>query len=336
MLRRCASRERTARLLIAGLILFLGVAGLGFRNRDADRVYHVGVMITDDTYLTPVEGFKQAMRDLGYNEGQHIAYDVRNAKLDRNALRRFAEEFVRQKVDLIFTATYVGASLAKEATVASSTPVVFGPAGDPVETGLVKSIAASGNNLTGVSTLSLELTAKRMEMLARVIPKARRVAAIFNPEDRFSQDVVKQTYQAARKLRLQVVELHGKDAAEIRASLERLTPGAVDAVFAVPDVLVNNQVDALSAIARARRLPYMVHIGSLAERGALASYGINTFQIGRQAARLADKILNGARPAEIPIETPRKLELVINMRVAKEIGLTVPNQLLKEADVILR
>ncbi len=151
------------RMLIGMLLLALAGFCLAFRNRDTDRVYQVGIMITDDTYLTPVEGFRQAMKELGYVEGQHIVYRIRNAKLDREALRRFAEEFVTQKVDLIFTATYVGASLAKEATATTGIPVVFGPAGDPVETGLVQSITASGNNLTGVSTLSLELTAKRLE-----------------------------------------------------------------------------------------------------------------------------------------------------------------------------
>lgn len=324
------------RLLAGTLVLALAGMALAFRNRDTDRVYQVGVMITDDTYLAPVEGFKEGMKELGYAEGHHIVYQLRNAKLDREALRRFAQEFVQQRVDLIFTATYIGAQVAKEATATVGIPVVFGPAGDPVDTGLVQSITASGNNLTGVSTLSLELTAKRLEMLTRLVPKVRRVAILFNPEDRFSQDVVKVTYRAAERLGLTLIERHGRDAAEIQRAVETLSRDQVDAVFALPDVLVNNQVAVLSAIARDRRLPYIVHIRSLAERGALASYGINTYQIGRQASRLADKILNGARPAEIPIETPRKLELVINLRVAKEIGLAVPNQLLREADVILR
>ncbi len=319
------------------MVLLLAVTLLpGLRQRDLDRMYQVGVMITDDTYLAPVEGFKEGLKELGYAEGRHIAYEIQNAKLDREALRRAANAFVQKKVDLIFTATYVGAMLAKEATQDTPIPVVFGPAGDPVETGLVQSITTSGNNLTGVSTLSLELTAKRLEMLSRTIPKAKRIAVLFNPEDRFSQDVVKQTYRAAEKLGLRVVECHGRNADEIRASVNALRKENVDAVFAVPDVLVNSQVEALSSVAREHKLPYFVHIRTLAERGALTSYGINTFQIGKQAARLADKIFNGARPAEIPIETPRKLELVINLRVAKEIGLAIPNTVLREADAILR
>jgi putative ABC transport system substrate-binding protein len=323
--------------MLAGmLVVALATLCLAFRNRDVDRVYQVGVMITDDTYLAPVEGFKQGLKDLGYVEGQHIVYQLRNAKLDREALRRFAQEFVRQRVDLIFTATYIGASAAKDATASVGIPVVFGPAGDPVDTGLVQSITASGNNLTGVSTLSLELTAKRLEMLTRLVPKARRVAVLFNPEDRFSQDVLRLTYRAAEKLGLHLAEVHGRNAAEIQAALEGLRRDQADAVFALPDVLVNNQVATLSAIARDRKLPYIVHIRTLAEKGALASYGINTYQIGRQAARLADKILNGAKPAEIPIETPHKLELAVNLRVAKEIGLAIPNQILREADLILR
>ena len=324
------------RLLAGTLLLILAGTSLGFRNRDVDRVYQVGVMITDDTYLAPVEGFKEGMKELGYLEGQHIVYQIQNAKLNRESLRRFAREFVQQRVDLIFTATYIGASVAKEATATNGIPVIFGPAGDPVETGLVQSIAAPGNNLTGVSTLSLELTAKRLEMLSRLVPNARRVAVVFNPEDRFSQEVVKQAYRAAEKLGLALIERRGRDAAEMRAGVESLSRHQADAIFAIPDVLVNNQVAVLSAIARERKIPYMVHIRTLAEKGALASYGINTYQIGRQAARLADKILNGTRPAEIPIETPRKLELVINLSVAKEIGLVIPNKLLREADVILR
>ncbi len=320
----------------ATLLVATAALCFAFRNPNVDRVYQIGVMITDDTYLTPVEGFKEGMKALGYFEGQHIVYHVRNAKLDKKALRHFAQEFVRQRVDLIFTATYIGGSAAKEATAESGIPVVFGPAGDPVETGLVQSLTASGNNLTGVSTLSLELTAKRLEMLTRLVPGARRVAIVFNPEDRFSQEVVKQTYRAAEKLGLTLVESRGRDVAEIRAAVEALRRDQVDAVFTIPDVLVNNQVATLSAIARKRKLPYIVHIRSLTEQGALASYGINTYEIGRQAARLADKILNGTRPAEIPIETPQKLELVINLPVSKEIGLAIPNKFLREAQVIIR
>ncbi len=324
------------RILAGMLMVTMATLCLAFRNRDTDKIYQVGVMITDDTYLAPVEGFKEGLKDLGYVEGQHIVFQVRNAKLDREALRRFAEEFVKQRVDLIFTATYIGASMAKEATASARIPVVFGPAGDPVDTGLVQSITASGNNLTGVSTLSLELTAKRLEMLARLVPKAQQVAIVFNPDDKFSQDIVKQTYGAAEKLGLRLREVRGRNAAEIQTALGGLQRDQADAVFAISDVLVNNQVAALSTIARERKLPYIVHMRSLAEKGALASYGINTYAIGRQAARLADKVLNGTRPAEIPIETPRRLELVINLRVAKEIGLVVPNQLLREADAILR
>jgi putative ABC transport system substrate-binding protein len=324
------------RTLVGILVVALAGPCLGFRNRNDDKVYQIGVMITDDTYINPVEGFKAGLAALGYTEGTHVVYQIRNAKLDRGALRGFAKEFVQKRVDLIFTATYIGAQAAKEATAASGTPVVFGPAGDPVETGLVQSINASGNNLTGVSTLSLELTAKRLEMLTRLVPNTRRVAIVFNPHDRFSQEVVKLVYVAAKKLGLTLVECRGRDAEEILAAVGALRRDQVDGIFAISDVLVNNQVVALSSIARERKLPYVVHLRSLVERGAFASYGINTYEIGQQAARLADKVLNGTRPAEIPIETPQKLELVINQRVAKEIGLALPNRLLREAQVILR
>lgn len=318
------------------LCLAVLVAGTGFRNRATDHIYRVGILITDDTYLMPAQGFKDGLKELGYLEGEHIQFDLQNAKLDRPLLRHFAEKFVRDRVDLIFTATYIGAQAAKEATTANPIPVLFGPAGDPVELGLVKSIVASGNNLTGVSTLSLELTAKRLEMLAKIVPGIRRVALLYNPKDTFSQEVVANARKAADKLKLTLTDVVGMNPEEIRSALQRLKPGEAEAVFAIPDILVNNQVEPLARIAREKKLPYMVHIRSLAEKGALASYGINTYQIGRQAARLADKIFNGAKPTEIPIETPRKLELIINLGTAREIGLTVPQAVLVQADQILR
>jgi putative tryptophan/tyrosine transport system substrate-binding protein len=323
------------RWLIVPLLL-IATAVMGFRNPDADRPYRIGLLITDDTYLAPVQGFKDGMKELGYVEGQHVRYDLGNAQLDRAALQRLAQQFVRDRVDLIFTATYLGAASAKLATAGGAIPVVFGPAADPVELGLVKSITGSGNNLTGVSTLSLELTAKRMELLARLVPSTRKVGILYNPEDRFSKEVAKLARQTAERLHLTVVEVQGKSADEIVASARALRPGEVDALFAISDVLINNQVAPLAQIAREKRVPYMVHMRGLAEKGALASYGIDTYGIGKQSARLADKILNGAKPSDIPIETPRRLELVVNLAVAREIGARIPEQLLREADAILR
>jgi putative ABC transport system substrate-binding protein len=317
-------------------MLVLSVALMGFRNPDIDRQYKVGILITDDTYLAPVQGFKDALKQLGYIEGQHIVYDVKNAKLDKAVLQTFAEQFVRDRVDLIFTATYIGATTAKKATAGTSIPVVFGPAGDPVETGLVKSIGNSGNNLTGVSTLSLELTAKRMELLKRIMPTVKKVGLLYNPEDRFSNEVAKLARQAAERLRLTTIDVHGRNADEIVASARALKASDADALFAIPDVLVNNQAGPLARVAREKKLPYIVHIRSSLEKGALASYGINTYGIGQQAARLADKIFNGTKPADIPVEVPRKLDIGINMAVAREIGVKVPEQILREADSILR
>jgi len=325
-------RTRLAILVLPFLLVTLSA----FRNPEADRAYRVGILITDDTYLAPVQGFKEGLRELGYLEGQHVSYDLRNAKLDKDMLQRFAEQFVRERVDLIFTATYIGAQAAKQATANTPIPVVFGPAGDPVETGLVKSITTSGNNLTGVSTLSLELTAKRMELLTRLVPSARKVGLLYNPDDRFSQEVARQAHQAAERLHLAVTDIHGRNADEIVAATRAVGHGQADALFAIPDVLINNQAGPLGQVAREKRLPYVVHIRSLLEKGALASYGINTQGIGRQAARLADKIFNGTKPSDIPIETPRRLELVINLAVARDIGLHVSEQVLREADAIVR
>lgn len=317
--------------LLAALILLSGA-----RNPDLERVLRVGVMVTDETYLAPVQGFRDGLRDLGYNEGQHIAYEIRNASMDRARLKTFAEGFVRERVDLIFTATHIGALAAKEVTAGTRIPVIFAPAGDPVETGLVRSIASSGNNMTGVSTLSLELTGKRLEMLTRIVPGVKRVAILYNPEYAFSLMVARLAHEAGEKLGLTIRDVEGRTEAAMVAAVERLDRREVDALFALPDIMVNNLVKHLALLARAKRLPYMVHIRSLAGEGPLASYGIDTYAIGRQSARLADKIFNGARPSDIPIETPQKLELILNLKVAREIGVTVPEVVIRQADVLLR
>ena len=196
------------------------------------------------------------------------------------------------------------------ATGGDRVPVIFAPAGDPVETGLVRSIASSGNNMTGVSTLSLELTGKRLEMLTKIAPRVKRVAILYNPEYSFSVTVARLAREAGQKLGLTIRDVEGRTEAAMVAAVERLDRREVDALFALPDIMVNNLVKPLAEIARAKRLPYIVHIRSLAEQGPLASYGINTYAIGRQSARLADKIFNGTRPSDIPIETPQKLELI--------------------------
>lgn len=318
-------------ILLAALVLLTGA-----RNPDVEGVLRVGVMVTDETYLAPVQGFRDGLRDLGYGEGEHVTYAIRNARMDRARLKAFAEEFVRERVDLIFTATHIGALAAKEATGSMRIPVLFAPAGDPVETGLVQSIASSGNNMTGVSTLSLELTGKRLEMLTRIVPGVKRVAILYNPEYAFSVTVARLAQEAGERLGLTIRAVEGRSEAAMLAAVERLDRREVDALFALPDIMVNNLVKELALLARAKRLPYMVHIRSLAGQGPLASYGINTYAIGRQAARLADKIFNGARPSDIPIETPQKLELILNLKVAREIGVTIPEVVIRQADVLLR
>lgn len=318
------------------LVFFFGIA-LGCERFEEKKVYKVGILITDDTYLDSANGFKEGMKERGYREGDTVTYELRNAKLNKEDLKRYAEELVKGKVDLIFTATHIGALAAKEATEGTNIPVIFGPAGDPVEMGLVKSIQSSGNNLTGVSTLSMELTGKRLEMLTRIVPKTRRIAIIYSPNYDFSKMVAKLTYEAAKKLNISVIEEKlGNTEEEIIKAAESIDPRRVDAIFAIPDILVNNQIEKIAEIAKKKKLPLMVHIRTLVLQGPVASYGINIYSIGKQAARLADKALKGTKPSDIPMETPHKLDLIINLKTAKTIGLKIPDQILGQADEVIK
>lgn len=317
------------------LLFFFGIA-LGCERFEEKKVYRVGILITDDTYLDAANGFKDGMKERGYREGDNITYELKNAKLNREDLKRYAEELVKGKVELIFTATHIGALAAKEATEGTNISVIFGPAGDPVEMGLVKSIQSSGNNLTGVSTLSMELTGKRLEMLTKIAPKTRRIAIIYSPNYTFSKMVAKLTYEAAKKLNVSVEEKLGNTEEEIIKAAESIDPKRVDAIFAIPDILVNNQIEKIAEIAKKKKLPLMVHIRTLVLQGPVASYGINIYSIGKQAARLADKALKGTKPSDIPMETPHKLDLIINLKTAKAIGLKIPDQILGQADEVIK
>ncbi|MBI5167650.1 MAG: ABC transporter substrate-binding protein [candidate division NC10 bacterium] len=324
------------RLVVLTLATLILGGALGCVRTEEKKVYRVGILITDDTYLDSASGFKDGMKERGYREGDNITYDLKNANLNNKDLKRFAEQFAKDKVDLIFTATYIGALAAKEATAETGIPVVFGPAGDPVEMGLVKSIQNSGNNLTGVSTLSLELTGKRLEMLTKIAPKTRRIAIIYSPNYTFSKLVAKLTFEAAGKLGISVVERLGNAEGEIRKAAASINPREVDAIFGIPDILVNNQIAYIAEVAKKNRLPLMVHIRTLVLQGPLASYGINLYSIGKQSARLADKALKGVKPSDIPMETPHKFDLIINLKTAKAIGLKIPEPILGQADEIIR
>ncbi len=241
---------------------------------------------------------------------------------------------MRQKVRLIFTTGTRATQAAKSAT--SKIPIVFIHPADPAALGLVKSITAPGENVTGVAALSLQMTERRLEILREIVPKVRRVMIFYDSNNPYSRENFIASQKAARKLGLEVEEHAIKSAEELRKSISALQQREGDALFHIPDDLMESQADFIFEAAREREWPSMFNDESWVTKGGLAGYGPNYYQMGRQGARLADKILKGAQPKDLPVERAGKFDLVINLRTANAIGITVPPEVLKRADRVIR
>jgi len=316
--------------------LFLLLVPTATRAQESARIASVGILIPESlrSESQAVKGLREGLKELGYQEGKNIQVEIRDAKGDRGALKREAGELVRQKVRLIFTTGTRATQAAKSAT--SNIPIVFIHPADPAALGLVKSITAPGGNVTGVAALSLQMTERRLEILKEIVPKVRRAMIFYDSNNPYSRENFIAAQKAARKLGLEVEEHAIKSAEELRKSISALQQREGDALFHIPDDLMESQADFIFEAARLREWPSMFNEESWVTKGGLAGYGPNYYQMGRQGARLADKILKGAQPKDLAVERAGKFDLVINLRTANAIGITVPPEVLKRADRVIR
>ena len=281
---------------------------------------------------SPEEGLREGLAELGYVEGRNLIIERRSAE-STDGLQSAAADLVRSKVNLIVAFTTQAARAALSAT--STIPVVF-LSGDPVGTGLAASLAHPGANASGVSTLSTELMPKRLELLRQVAPQVRRVILLGNPSSPLQAGVLKEAHKAGEALRMQVVAVDARSAAELDAALRRLQHRAHDGFMVSSDLLfLTNRAKVAAAVAKAK-LPGIFPWRDYHDVGVLMSYGASTREMGRRAAAYVDKILKGAKPADLPVEQSSKYELVIDLRVAHELGLKVPEILLQRADAVIR
>ncbi|HXV82419.1 MAG TPA: ABC transporter substrate-binding protein [Candidatus Binatia bacterium] len=302
----------------------------------ASQIRRIGILIPESgrPESQSVRGLRDGLRELGYKEGENVVMEVRNAKGDRGALKPMADELINEKVDVIFTTGTRATQSAKAAT--TDIPIVFRHPGNPEQVSLVKSNTRPGGNVTGVGGFGLEATGKRLETLRQIVPGVRRLYIFLDPNDKFSREALALTKKSAEKIGLEVVERGTKSAPELKTSLENLQNEAGDALFQIPDNLVESEADFIFKTARRKNLPTMFNEELWAIKGALAAYGPSNYEMGRQAAGLIDKILKGQKPENLPVEHARKYDLIINFRAATAIGLTIPPDLLKKADKIIR
>jgi putative ABC transport system substrate-binding protein len=331
--RRRATPSRAR--LSAVLALLLLVAPLMAAAQQGARIPRIGILWVYSPSVGSVfaDAFRQGLRGLGYVEGRTIVLEERWAEGKFDRLPSLAGELVRLNVDVILTASTPAAQAAQQAT--RTIPIVITLVTDPVESGIVASLARPGGNITGLSLMHPELTGKRLELLKEVIPKVRRVGVFWSASTPSYQRLLSETETAARSLGLQlhVVEVRGPT--DFDNAFSAIARGRVGALVLLPDVLFRNQQKRILDLASKHQLPAMYWSRELVDAGGLMAYGANIPDQYRQAATVVDKILKGAKPGDLPIEQPAKLELVINVQTAKALGLTIPQSVLLRADHVV-
>jgi len=322
---------------IVTLTLSLLAAPLAADAQQAGKVPRIGFLGVTSPSDRPshLDAFRQRLRELGWVEGQNIVIDYRYAEGRVDRLPDLAAELVQLKVDLIVaSAGTQAATAAKNAT--ETIPIVMIYVRDPVGTGLIASLARPGGNVTGVSgSAGLELFAKQLELLKETVPKIRRVAILSNPDNAYHQLAIQEVNVAARSLGVQLQLLEARGPNEFDGAFAAMAKERVGALLVLSDAIFGSHRTRLADLAARSRLPAAFGVRDDVEAGGLMSYGPSILDSYRQAATYVDRILRGAKPAELPVERPTKFELVINMKTAKALGLTIPQSVLERADQII-
>jgi len=299
------------------------------------KVYRMGYLSAGPGIRLTEETFRQALRDLGYVEGQNIVIEWRFSKGKLDRLPELAAELVRLKVDIIVVTSVQGALAAKKAT--QTIPIVFAIAQDPIGSGLVTSLAQPGGNATGVTDFARELAGKRLELLKETVPKVSRVAILlWKPAGPDYAPERNEIEAAARALgvQLQPVEVRGPD--DLENAFSAMTRGRAGAFIGLTDTRFGGNRNRIAELSAKNRLPAVYQDRAFVEAGGLMSYGTNRTEWRRRVASYVDRVLKGAKPADLPVEQPTKFEFVINLKTAKQIGLTIPPNVLTRADRVIR
>jgi len=283
-----------------------------------------------------VEVFRQGLRDLGYIEGKNYVIEYRGAEGKPDRIPSLVAELVQLKVDVLVSGNFAVARAAKHAT--ETIPIVMVTNQDPVVTGLVDSLARPGGNITGLSTLQRELGGKRLELLGEVVPQISRVGILWNEDSSGSSRTGFKEYEAAAlalKIQLQSLAVRGPNP-DLEGAFQAAAKGRTSALITVTGTLLFRYPKRIADLAIKNRLPSMYEGNTWAEAGGLMSYSTNDLEVFRRAAVFVDKILKGTKPAGLPVEQPTKFDLVINLKTAKQIGLTIPQKVLIRADKVIR
>jgi putative ABC transport system substrate-binding protein len=322
-------------------ILYLALGAMVFAlcafadAQQPKKVWRLGFLGSSSAsgYASRVNAMREGLRDLGYVEGKNIVIEYRWAEEKYDRLPDLAAELVDLKVDLIITHGTPGSRAAKQAT--TTIPIVIAAIGDAVEAGVVASLARPGGNITGSSFFMPELTAKRLELIKEAIPSVSRVAVLLNPDNRVNQPVLKEMQSTARSLGLELQQAELRAADDFAGAFSMMVKKKIGALAVPEDAMLNSQAERIADFAIKNRLPTIGSTLSVAT-GLLMGYGQDILHLWRRTGVFVDKILKGTKPADLPVEQPMKFELAINLKTAKQIGVTITPNVLSRANRVIR
>ena len=299
------------------------------------KVYKIGILTagarSEGSWLQ--SGVRDGLRELGWVEGKNLTFEGRFAENRLNRLPALADELVGLGVDVIVTIGTLAPIAAKRATL--TIPIVMASAGDPVGSGLVASLSRPGGNVTGFSLMAPDLAGKRLELLKEILPRITRLAVLWNAANPYSALVFKETERAARTLEIEVQSLEVRAPADFDGALDAAAAQHADILIVAEDPLTMDHAGKIAKFAFDHRLPAIPGLKLFANAGGLISYGADLNELFRRSASYIDKILKGAKPSDLPVEQPTRFELVINLKTAKALGLTIPSTLLGLADEVI-
>lgn len=300
------------------------------------KIWRIGVLVSSSASLNSArdEALRQGLQELGYFEGKNMVMEYRYAEGKLNRLPQLARDLVERKVDVIVAGGTRVALAAKEAT--TTIPIVVAGAGDLVEAGLIKSYMYPGGNVTGVGRMSPDFFGARMKLIKEILPKAVQVAALSNPKNPGHSPSRKDAELGARSLGLSFQSVTARNPNELEGAIESAVKGGSHALFVMTDAMFNSQVSRIAQGTIKLRLASVYDRPAFVEAGGLLSYGANLPDLSRRAAEYVDQILKGAKPADLTLVQPMKFDLAINLKTAKQIGVTIPPEVLKRADWVIR
>ena len=295
----------------------------------------IGVIHLSENIDAPVVvGLRQGLKDLGYVEGRDIVLEIHAARSDYATALASTQQLVKSQAQVLVSAGTIATKAAKEG--GGAVPIVFTQVGEPVAAGFVKSLLRPGGNMTGFSHLLTENTGKRLELLKELVPACRTVLVVFDPTNPTSQAAIAAAHASAKKLDVRLRERHIGNHDEAVKTIREIDRQSIDAMLMIPDSLVVNAGRQIIEMAQRLKLPVMFHEDTWVNRGGLASYGPSFVDLGRRAAAYVDRILKGAKAGDLPIEQPTRFDLVINVKTARALGLTIPRELQLLADRLIQ